>query len=92
MFKEKYESKNEAIVKGNIIDIGKKYFQRELDVISLHSATPLLEYEVVKKGILLKESKTRAEFESLALREYFDFKHYSDIYNKAMIESIKEEM
>ena len=92
MFKEKYESKNEAIVKGNIIDMGRKYFQRELDVISLHSATPLLKYEVVKKGVLLKESKTRSEFESLALREYFDFKYYSDIYNKAMIESIKEKM
>lgn len=47
MFKEKYESKNEAIVKGNTIDLGRKYFERELDVISLHSATPLLKYEVV---------------------------------------------
>lgn len=92
MFKEKYESKTEAIVKGNIIDMGRKYFQRELDVISLHSATPLLKYEVVKKGVLLKESKIRSEFESLALREYFDFKHYAEIYNKAMVKALKEEI
>ncbi len=92
MFKEKYESKNEAIIKGNIIEMGKKYFQRKLDVISLHSATPLLKYEVVNKGVLLKESKKRAAFESLTLREYFDFKHYAEVYNKSMIRGIMEEI
>jgi len=50
-----------------------------------------LKYEIVKKGIPLKESKKMAEFESLALREYFDFQHYAEVYNKAMIEAIKEE-
>ncbi|SCX92331.1 type VII toxin-antitoxin system MntA family adenylyltransferase antitoxin [Alkaliphilus peptidifermentans] len=92
MFQEKYESKREVIIKGNIIDMGMKYFQRKLDVISLNSATPLLKYEVVRKGILLKESKRRAEFESLALREYFDFRYYAEAYNKAMIEAIKKEI
>ena len=92
MFQEKYQFKKEAIIKGNIIAMGMKYFQRKLDVISLNSATPLLKYEVVKKGSLLKESKRRAEFESLALREYFDFQYYAEIYNKAMIEAIKKEI
>lgn len=92
MFQEKYESKKEVIIKGNIIDMGMKYFQRKLDIISLHSATPLLKYEIVKKGIPLKESKKRSGFESLALREYFDFQHYAGIYNKAMIEAIKKEI
>ena len=40
----------------------------------------------------MKDSRKRAEFESLALREYFDFRYYSKIYNKAMIEAIKEEI
>ncbi|WP_091539578.1 nucleotidyltransferase domain-containing protein [Alkaliphilus peptidifermentans] len=92
MFQEKYESKREVIIKGNIIDMGMKYFQRKLDVVSLNSATPLLKYEVVRKGILLKESKRRAEFESLALREYFDFRYYAEAYNKAMIEAIKKDL
>lgn len=92
MFQEKYESKKEVIIKGNIVDMGMKYFQRKLDVISLNSATPLLKYEVVRKGILLKESKRRAEFESLVLREYFDFQYYAEAYNKAMIEAIKKEI
>ena len=35
------------IIKGNIIDIGEKYFERKLDVVS--SAAPLLKYEIVKK-------------------------------------------
>ncbi|SCX92527.1 hypothetical protein SAMN03080606_00496 [Alkaliphilus peptidifermentans DSM 18978] len=72
--------------------MGMKYFQRKLDVVSLNSATPLLKYEVVRKGILLKESKRRAEFESLALREYFDFRYYAEAYNKAMIEAIKKDL
>lgn len=92
MFQEKYEPKKEMIIRGSIIDMGMKYFQRRLDIISLGSATPLLKYEVIRKGILLKESKTRAEFESLVLREYFDFRYYSNIYNKAMIEAIKNEI
>lgn len=92
MFQEKYESKKEVIIKGNIIDMGTKYFQRKLDVITLNSATPLLKYEVVKNGILLIESERRAEFESLALREYFDFQYYAKVYNEAMVQAIKKEM
>ncbi len=90
MFVEKYEPKKEAIIKGSIIDAGQKYFQRKLDVVSLNSATPLLKYEIVKNGIPIKESKKRATFESLVFREYFDFKYYADIYNKAMVEAIKK--
>lgn len=92
MFQEKYDCKREVIIKGNIVDMGEKNFQRKLDIVSLHSATLLLKYEVVKNGIPLIESNKRAEFESLALREYFDFQHYAKVYNKAMIEAIKEEI
>lgn len=92
MFCEKYDRKKEIIIKGNIIDIGEKYFERKLDVVSLQGAAPLLKYEIVREGITLKDSGKRAEFESLALREYFDFRYYSKIYNKAMIETIKEEI
>lgn len=90
MFVEKYEPREEAIIKGNTIDMAQKYFQRKLDIVSLNSATPLLRYEIVREGIPIKESKKRATFESLALREYFDFKYYADIYNKAIIEAIKK--
>ncbi len=92
MFCKKYDRKKEIIIKGNIIDIGEKYFERKLDIVSLQSAAPLLKYEIVKEGIPMKDSRKRAEFESLALREYFDFRYYSKIYNKAMIEAIKEEI
>ncbi len=56
------------------------------------SASLLLKYEVIKTGIPLKESKKRAAFESLALREYFDFRYYAEIYNEAMIESIQKQI
>lgn len=91
MFQEKYEGKREVIVKGNIIDRGMKHFQNRIDVVSLHRASPLLKYQIVKNGIVLKESKKRAEFESLTVREYFDFSYYADIYNKAMIKEIQNQ-
>lgn len=87
--KDKYNDNDEVFIKGNIIDLGMKYFERKLDVVLLHSAPPQLKYEVIKNGVVLKDSPNRAMFESLSLREYFDFRHYSDIYNKALIKRIQ---
>lgn len=89
MLRKKYGSKEEILLKGNIIDVGMKYFQRKIDIVLLHNSPPLLKYEVVKNGIVLKNSPERATFESLALREYFDFRYYSDIYNAAIIREYK---
>lgn len=57
MFAEKYEPKKEAIIKGSITDMGQKYFQKKIDIVSLNNATPLLRYEIIKEGIPIKESK-----------------------------------
>ncbi|WP_350344604.1 nucleotidyltransferase domain-containing protein [Proteinivorax tanatarense] len=87
--KEKYNDDEEVFIKGNIIDLGIKYFDRRVDVVLLHTAPPQLKYEVIKSGLVLKDSPNRASFESLTFREYFDFRYYSDIYNKALIKRIQ---
>ncbi|WP_241422992.1 type VII toxin-antitoxin system MntA family adenylyltransferase antitoxin [Candidatus Contubernalis alkaliaceticus] len=92
MFQKKYENKREMLIKGNIIDMGMKYFKRKLDIVSLNNAAPLLRYEVVVRGIPVKESSKRAAFESLAVREYFDFRYYAEIYNEAMIQLIHKQI
>lgn len=78
-FSENYIDIKDVLVRGELIDKGKAYFGREVDIISLDKSSTILKYEVVKDGIVIKDSVERASFESLVLREYFDFKYYSDI-------------
>lgn len=89
LFKSQYSDIDEITIRGEIIDCGEAILGRTLDLVSLEKSPLLLRYEIVKDGIVLKDSSERGSFESLVLREYFDFEHYSRIYNKAVIESIK---
>ncbi len=88
-FKKDYENLEEALIRGNIIEYGKEFFKKDVDVVSLNNASLLLKYQVIKDGIVILDDEERGEFESLSLRMYFDFKYYSDIYDDAMIKSIK---
>ncbi len=88
LFKQKYEEREELLILGRLIDEGEKFLRNKVDVVSLGKASPLLKYQVICEGIVLKDSTQRGAFESLALREYFDFRYYSEIYNKAMLEHL----
>ena len=90
MFEKNYEDYDDALLRGKYIDIGKSIFKKEIDLVSLDRASLSLKYEIIKDGILIKDSDDRASFESLAMREYFDFKYFSDIYNESIINSIKD--
>lgn len=86
---QRYGDKESIFIKGELIDLGMKYFDRKIDIVLLDMAPPQLKYEVIKNGVVLKDSPNRASFESLSFREYFDFRYYSDIYNKALIKQIQ---
>lgn len=83
------DKKSEVFMRGNLIEIGKSIFSRDVDVIFLSIDSVFLKYEVIHDGIVIKDNDDRISFESLTLREYFDFKYYSDYYNEKMINSIK---
>lgn len=91
MFNNSYYAMDEAFVRGYIIEEGKSYFNSEVDIVSLDKTSLALKYEVIKDGVILKDTvdSTRADFESLALREYFDFRYYAETYNESMIRDIK---
>lgn len=89
LFKNKHSDIEEITIRGELSDRGEFILGRKVDIVSLEKAPLLLKYEIVKDGVVLKDSSERGNFESLVLREYFDFKYYSEIYNKAVIESIK---
>lgn len=89
-FAEEISLVEEAYIRGDIIEEGKAFFKKDVDIVSLNNAPLLLKYEIIYNGIVIKAHDEIGDFESLALREYFDFKYYSDIYDNVMIEKIKK--
>ncbi|MEL7596658.1 MAG: nucleotidyltransferase domain-containing protein, partial [Clostridiaceae bacterium] len=89
-FEDNYSEMEDMFIRGDIIERGKVFFGIPVDIVSLNKASLLLKHEIVKEGIVLKDNDERASFESIVLREYFDFKYYADIYNESMIDSIKK--
>lgn len=89
-FKNKYSKMDEIFIRGEIIDIGKAYFKRNVDIVSLDNAPIALKYEIIKDGILLIDCYERVSIESLIIREYFDFKYFSDIYDKEIVKRLKD--
>lgn len=89
-FEEDYPPLDEAFIRGEIIEDGKAFFRKDTDIVSLNNASLLLKYQIIHDGIVIKDNDDRSNFESLSLREYFDFKYYSDIYDNAMIERIRK--
>ena len=88
-FKYDYTCLKDALIRGEIIDLGQSIFNMPLDVLNLAKASIFLKHQVVKYGIVLVDCDERSDFESLVFREYFDFKYYSDIYDEAMLKNIK---
>lgn len=92
-FAKHYNPSDITFIRGYLIEFGKEFFNNPIDIISLKHADLFLKYTIVKEGIIIKKNtdSTQAEFESLTLREFFDFQYYSDQYNTAMIETIKKQ-
>jgi predicted nucleotidyltransferase len=78
-----------AFLRGRIIDVGKKIFRRDVDIVFLNIDSPVLKYEIIKEGIVIKDSEERISFESLAIREYFDYRYFIKYYDDLMIKDIK---
>ncbi|MDO3376772.1 type VII toxin-antitoxin system MntA family adenylyltransferase antitoxin [Geoalkalibacter halelectricus] len=58
------------------------------DLVTLNDASPLLRYEVVRQGVVIKENRQRRiPFEVRALSEYFDTEHL----RKTQREYLKEQ-
>ena len=64
----------------------------EAQFVSLHSAPPLLAYEVVCHGILLhaRSEQERVAFQVRACKTYFDFKPWLDFHSRVLLDDIME--
>ena len=64
----------------------------EIDIVVLNAAPPLIQYQVLRHGVLLyeKDPALRARFAALAIRRYLDFEPTLDRCQKASLAKIKE--
>ena len=63
-----------------------------VDLVVLNLAPLPIRYEVISRGEVLysADDGARADFESYALRRYWDFRKYLDEYDRCALTSIKE--
>lgn len=92
MFAKDYDDAYDLFNRGDIIEAGIEFFKGPIDVINLAKVPLIQQYEVVQHGIVLagKDCFERLEFESIVLRKYFDFRYYSEQYNRVAISRIRE--
>lgn len=68
------------------------FFHQKLDLIILNQAPPLLQFQVLKKNVLLfdREPDTRAQLEMIIMGKYYGAKRFYDFHFDHLIKSIKE--
>ncbi|MBU5437226.1 nucleotidyltransferase domain-containing protein [Tissierella sp. MSJ-40] len=68
--------------------------KREVDLVLLNDAVPLLKYEIYKNNILLftRDKILESNYKVKILFEYNDMKKYLDLSYKKTIEKLKQEV
>lgn len=61
------------------------------DLVTLNDASPLLKYEVVRQGVVIKEHRQRRiAFEVRTLSEYFDTEHLRKTQRQYLKEQLRQ--
>lgn len=58
------------------------------DLVVMNEAPTLLNYNILRHGILLKEAVSRPVIEARIMCDYLDRKHYDDIYESMLLERV----
>jgi uncharacterized protein len=68
------------------------YADREVQLVVLNSAPPVLAHEVIRRGTLLfqRDEEERVAFESLVYRMYRDFLPRADAFYEAAVARLRE--
>jgi predicted nucleotidyltransferase len=75
-----------------LMDDCRRFADREVDVVILNSAPPVLKDQVLRHGrrVFERDRAVRVEFEVRAGREYEDLKPMFDFFMRALIAELKE--
>lgn len=78
---------------GMLSELSKILGTDNIDLVDLNSATPHLSYEAIKQRqeIYFKDERTRVDFETKVLSEYFDQQFYLSRHTLLGLENLKEE-
>ncbi len=85
LFDEKVNSKDYFQLEGQLIGIFSQiYPQKEINIVNLNDASPLLKQTVVLEGkpLFKKNDLERIGFEVQTLKEYEEFRHFDNIYQQ----------
>ena len=69
-----------------------RFTDREVDVVIMNTAPPILQHQVLRHGRLLyeRDRRVRVEFEVRAGKIYADLKPMNDFFAKVLLKEIKE--
>lgn len=84
---EKETEKNLDTLRVELIEQLKK---EAIDLVDLEKAPPKLQYKIIKHGKIILGKKHASEFETKAMKKYFDFKPLEEQYFQKMEERIKK--
>lgn len=89
-FDDEIPNQERFSLKLDLIDELQKVFQKNVDLVVLQDAPPLLINKILKEGIKVysKNEEKRAFFETCSFMEFLDWKWHLDKYTKATFESI----
>ena len=73
-----------------LVDGLSKILERDVDLVILNMAPPLLKYQVIKNGLVIcsRDEAARVRFEARALSEYLDFSLMIARYDECLIKSL----
>ena len=92
LFDKKADSKDYLKSEGKLIGFFSEIYPRkEINIVNLNIASPLLKQAVILEGKLLyqRNDLDRTFFQINTLREYEDYLHLSNIYNQFLESRIK---
>ena len=74
----------------HLVDGLSKILERDVDLVILNMAPPLLKYQVIKNGLVIysRDEASRVRFEAKALSEYLDFSLMIARYDECLIKSL----
>ena len=91
LYDEKADKKEYTDKRIEIMTAVSESFNREVDVVVLNQAPPMLKYHILRYGMRLYERSNRQEhsFEVQAIQEYFDFLPIRNRMEQGLIKKVK---
>ena len=62
----------------------------KFDLVVMNNTTPLLRFNIIRDGMILKDTPKRAGLETRIISSHLDMKHFDDIYTNISLKRIED--